>query len=417
MRTFRFWLLSAWLLLSAGVATAGECGGTIRGDETSETIIGTACADFIFANAGDDTVRGLGDDDFLDGQAGNDSLYGGPGDDSISGRDGDDLLYGEEGDDTLLGGGGVDRCYGGPGDDEVDGRVGNDYLEGGPGANRIDGGVENDVLVGRSGQDFLIGESGHDFFVIVGNSADGYEIFGDRSLGGDGDDLLFFAREANPEMVFDLPGTGYLGIHLDLRTALPVVIDLGQVSSIEAVATGDGDDRLTGTDLVARLTYKDLLKPLEVDELFISGAGSDAIDTRDGNDYVNAGAGNDEVIFGSGSYYVETGAGKDTLRWNAARWQDDTVSTVVDFAVGDVILLEGVANPRGLAFSASEDDEGPVTSVSLDGTERIRLRHVVPEAVRTQRAGDLIEIRVLASLPPPRTESPRLFRGMVGGGS
>ena len=419
--------LFIWIVLmlksASGIAEAKACGNSPDGTKGPDVIDAsydpptTDCADFVNAMEGDDTVYALGGDDFVRGGPGDDVLFGGDGNDRLAGEEGKDILHGEAGDDNLKGGEEDDQCFGGPGDDVIVGFGNNDYLDGGAGSNSVDGIDGNDVLVGRSGADVLIGNSGDDFFLIVGNTVDGYDINGDRGGGNIGSDLLFFVREATPEIVVIPPGSKYQEIRLDLRTTLPVVIDLADTPNVDAVVTGDGADHLIGTDLSGHETYKDRLAPLVVDELFISGAGDDRIETLAGDDYVDAGPGNDTIEFGAGAYYVETGSGKDLLRWDAALWQGGTVSTVVDFAVGDRILLQGAANLGRVGFSASEDDGIPVTAVSLDGVERIRLRWVAPETARGKVLGDDIEIRVLGSLQAPRTDGLPLWSRSSGGGS
>lgn len=73
--------------------------GSVLGDDTGETIPGTAEDDIIAGLAGNDTLSGL---------AGDDQLFGGAGDDILDGGADNDFLTGDSGSDTLTGGTGAD---------------------------------------------------------------------------------------------------------------------------------------------------------------------------------------------------------------------------------------------------------------------------------------------------------------------
>lgn len=79
----------------------------IVGDDTANSLSGTAADDVIVSMAGNDTLSGL---------AGNDVLLGGLGDDNLYGEDGDDYLAGGKGNDILFGGGGINSYYFAKGD-------------------------------------------------------------------------------------------------------------------------------------------------------------------------------------------------------------------------------------------------------------------------------------------------------------
>lgn len=132
-------------------------------ERIGHTIIGTACADVIYAPASVTAV---------DGGAGNDTIIATPtaanaecpepgcklgvGSQTFEGGPGNDVVFGERGNDILRGGEGNDQLYGGIGDDLLEGGPGNDLLSGGFGADGIDGGPGNDFVRGDGTQDEIV---------------------------------------------------------------------------------------------------------------------------------------------------------------------------------------------------------------------------------------------------------------------
>ncbi|MCL1467457.1 DUF4347 domain-containing protein [Argonema galeatum] len=107
------------------------------------TIVGSAVADRLEANAGANIINGRSGNDTLMGAGGNDQLYGNQGDDFLNGNQGKDNVYGGQGNDVI---------YGGKDDDLISGDLG------------------NDLLVGDLGNDTLIGGPGNDTFVLGSNT-------------------------------------------------------------------------------------------------------------------------------------------------------------------------------------------------------------------------------------------------------
>lgn len=127
------------------------------GDDTNNTLKGTAGADQLYGGAGNDillgnlissaTGTGTADSPFsydVSSPSGDDVMEGGSGVDALYGGDGNDVLDGGEGDESgsiqegvnfykagLFGGDGDDTIYGGGGDDEIFGGLGQDDLYGG----------------------------------------------------------------------------------------------------------------------------------------------------------------------------------------------------------------------------------------------------------------------------------------------
>jgi Ca2+-binding RTX toxin-like protein len=121
-----------------------------------------------FGNQTSQTINGTAEQDSLVGFAGNDTLRGLAGADLLQGFDGDDVLDGGLGNDTLLGG------------------AGNDTLDGGEGADRLEGGDGNDTLMLDATQLpflgaglLLLGQAGSDRVIATAAAP---ASFGDSTL-------------------------------------------------------------------------------------------------------------------------------------------------------------------------------------------------------------------------------------------
>lgn len=133
-----------------------DSGIRLDGDNSAETLTGTAF------------------DDYLSGGGGNDKLLGLAGNDKVFGGDGNDILRSGAGKDALNGGIGRDRLEGGSG---------NDVLKGGGGADVVKGGGGRDKVFGGGGNDKLWGNKGADVFVF--KSGDGKDTIKDFQMGQD----------------------------------------------------------------------------------------------------------------------------------------------------------------------------------------------------------------------------------------
>jgi len=156
----------------------------INGNNSSNTLIGTAFADNINARGGNDYVDASDGDDFVDGGNGNDTIKGGRGNDLLFGGANDDRLNGGDGNDQLDGGTGtdwadfdgcaavnVDLVSGtatGQGNDtifsieNVLGSSFNDTIKGNGSNNRLEGGDGNDTFIASFGNDIIRGDNGVD---------------------------------------------------------------------------------------------------------------------------------------------------------------------------------------------------------------------------------------------------------------
>lgn len=133
-----------------------DSGIRLDGDNSAETLTGTAFDDYLSGGGGDDKLLGL---------AGNDKVFGG------------------SGNDILRSGAGKDALNGGIGRDKVEGGSGNDVLKGGGGADVLKGGGGKDKIIGGGGKDKLWGHKGADVFVF--KAGDGKDTIKDFQLGQD----------------------------------------------------------------------------------------------------------------------------------------------------------------------------------------------------------------------------------------
>lgn len=134
----------------------------LHGDDTNETLVGSALDDSIYGNDGDDFIHGgSGNDELVGGRgndtirdfAGNDKIYAGDGNDDVFVFSGNNLIYGGDGNDVLIGGIQSDKLFGGNGDDLIKGDAGAGAFGG---ADTIRGGSGNDIVEGGQGADIFV---------------------------------------------------------------------------------------------------------------------------------------------------------------------------------------------------------------------------------------------------------------------
>ena len=299
---------------------------------------------------GTDTLSGLEDiasgsgNDLLGGDDLSNVLSGGAGEDTLSGRGGDDSLIGDSGADLLDGGAGQDTLVGGAGEDSLAGREGDDSLIGGADADALDGGAGNDTMSGGAGNDTLIGGSGA----------------GDDVLdGGEGRDLAQYTSTTQ-QVVIDL-GAG---------TGSGAEIGNDQLSGIEDVASGSGNDSLAGdaadngldagagNDSLFGRGGDDGLTGGEGADFLAGGAGRDALDGGSGNDTLDGGAGDDSLVGGAGNDNLSGGEGRDLADYGAT-----TAGVVVNLGAG-IAAGNEIGNDR---LSGIEEVAGGSGNDSLTG--------------------------------------------------
>lgn len=274
-------------------------GDMVVGNNSANTLVGTAWSDVLLGEGGNDTLLGQAGDDLLNGGAGNDSLDGGRGLDTLLGDAGNDRLVGGldadnmaggAGDDiyivdnagdvvtegvnagndtvqtdlntyvmtenvevlvftgqgnftatgnalanTITGGSGNDRLSGMGGNDQLSEGIGNDVLDGGEGDDNLQGANGNDNLSGGAGIDVLSGGIGVD--VLNGGT-------GNDSLdGGTGDDFFAFGTSFGRDRItgFDSDSRGGQGL-MDISL---LGITTASFASRVAISASAGDALVT----------------------------------------------------------------------------------------------------------------------------------------------------------------------------
>lgn len=337
---------------------------TKRGNNTDDTLIGTAVGDALHGEGGNDRLYGLAGWDMAFGGQGKDRLFGGAGNDKLYGQGSADELYGELDHDLLMGGDGNDRLYGQHGNDRLfgerhndvlNGGDGNDHLHGQHGNDQLYGGRHNDVLKGGDGSDQLHGQHGkdqlyggaHNDLLNGGDGKDSLygqhgndQLFGERHndilKGGNGDDRLY-GQHGN-DRLYGAADDDFLkgGDGKDQLYGQNGDDRIFGGDDNDVLKGGNGNDRLYGDDGDDELTGQrgddelygggenDLLKGGDGDDHLYGQDGDDRLYGAGGNDYLDGGDGlADELYGGDGddtliirigaTIFADGGAGLDTL--------------------------------------------------------------------------------------------------------
>ncbi len=187
-------------------------------------------------------------------------------------------------------------------------------LDGGAGDDTILSGKGNDLLKGGAGADVMRAGDGNDVLI-----ADGADVAGGYS-GLDG-------------------GAGYDQLIMEDNTTVNLVLDS---INVEAIATGSGNDTLTGqkdtvdymlsagagNDVLRTAGGKDLLAGGEGNDTLESGAGDDQLIGDAGQDILRGGKGNDVLSGGKDADRLEGGADNDTYVFN----RGDGADRILDYA-------------------------------------------------------------------------------------
>jgi Ca2+-binding RTX toxin-like protein len=178
----------------------------------------------------------------------------------------------------------------------------------------LDGGAGNDTILSGKGNDLLKGGAGAD----VMRAGDGNDV-----LIADGADVA--TGYANLD-----GGAGYDQLIMEDNTSVNLVLDS---INVEAIATGSGNDTLTG-------------QKNEVDYMLSAGAGNDVLRTAGGKDLLAGGEGIDTLESGAGNDQLIGDAGQDILRGGKG---DDVLS-----GGKDADRLEGGADNDTYVFNRGD---------------------------------------------------------------
>ncbi|WP_164737323.1 cell wall-binding repeat-containing protein [Georgenia sp. SYP-B2076] len=368
--------------------------GTWRwdGDQHIEIHGNRTAADRIRGGQGDDALWGYGGNDRIEGGSGNDNLLGGPGNDILTDTFGDDNIKGQDGNDAIDAGPGLDLSLGGHGDDFIAGSAEAKTVHAGTGDDVVLGGAGRDTVFGNEGADWI--ETGDHSDLLLADNSNQFQadLHGgpDVLLGGGGSDD-YDAEGGDDVMVGQLGGTDryhgmfgfdyvtYYGdnrgvdadLNFNIRQAPDVTAIRDRYTQVEALSGAGGDDVLRGVGIAAdefadtsvnKLTeegldriigLEDILRPAGatsdyaqrfmadegatdgagVANLILGGSGSDVIEGRFGDDFID------------GDSYLRVQLEYDGTRYNSAR---DLRARVFSGAIdpGDITSVREIAVDR-----------------------------------------------------------------------
>ncbi|HZH50954.1 MAG TPA: peroxidase family protein, partial [Microvirga sp.] len=323
----------------------------IQGTDNSETIIAGGGDDSVWGRGGDDRIEagygvdkvhgGTGDDiitnsgtdigevDFLHGEEGDDVIHGGSGLALVFGNQGNDFLIAGPDGKEVFGGTGNDFILGGDGGDFLLGNEGDDWIEGGNGFDTIAGDNSelnfNSTIIGHdvmfagqneqdfdaeSGDDIMVqGESvmrnegmwGFDWAIHKGNSEAADSDLTRPIFTTDEQDILR-DRFDQVEALSGWEKNDVLRGDNRTSTALGAEPEAGENPNLAAAEntmvkhelTQAGVDRIFGLrellgDLIAAPTAGDRELQIAFDDgnILLGGGGSDTIEGRGGDDFID----------------------------------------------------------------------------------------------------------------------------------
>jgi Ca2+-binding RTX toxin-like protein len=266
--------------------------------DSIENMIGSNFADHLYGSTANNKLTGGNGNDVINGYNGNDTLDGGNGNDQLDGGNDNDTLIGDTGNDNLLGGNGNDQLNGGSGNDHMEGGAGNDTLEGGAG---------NDTLIGGDGFDTAV-YSGNDAVTVTLWNGSVSGAWGNDQLSsiekivtGDGNDAVFGSFDddnlnsgGGNDTVYGFAGHDviYAGAGNDT---------VGGYEGIDSLHGGSGNDRIYGGDDI---------------DLLYGDSGNDVLNGENGDDFIYGDTGSDLMRGGEGKDTIDVGAGgADVVTW------------------------------------------------------------------------------------------------------
>lgn len=439
----------------------------IDGDDTNNSLTGTADDDILHGLRGDDTLNGANGDDKVYGDEGNDVLMGGQGMDLLDGGPGDDMMAGGIDDDSYIVDSpgdlvfesfeapfkGVDTItssvsyylpvnvenltlapgagdiYGvGTGDNnQLIGNEGNNLLIGGEGVDYINGGAGSDAIFGGSSFDFLYGGSGIDY-IAAGDGPD--QVYGDTGpdaiYGEDGDDMLSGDGGGGAPNDFQtdilvggngndrLYGDSGLGDY-DLLDGGPgndtYYVDTPDDLTFEAV--NEGIDTIVANIVGAGYYLYANVENLTLEGSTPYGVGNELANILTGSDAANwlLGGAGDDVLNGKGGNDVLFGeGGSDTFVFEHGTGGD----VIGDFVAGtDKINLTAFGFASFAQVQAHMVENGGTTAIDLGAGDFIVLNGVPNSALHANdfilanasSGAPALTLDTVAALPAPSYEA------------
>lgn len=265
-------------------------GQTLSGNDSVNSLTGTAGDDWLYGYAGNDTLNGGGNADYLDGGAGADRLNGGNGDDTYVVDSSGDVIG-----EVAGAMGGYDRVLSSV-SLSLAANLEELLLTGSANLNGTGNTLAN-LLVGNAGHNLLNGQAGIDSY-----------------RGGLGDDTYVLDQEAELATVTELAGEGVDSLQVTYANTTAVARQislsgaLAQVENISLLGSGL-------FNLVGNAQDNQLIGNASANQL-LGDAGDDSLDGKGGNDTLVGGLGNDiyTVDVQGDSIIEQAGEGIDLVR-------------------------------------------------------------------------------------------------------
>ncbi|MCA1781894.1 MAG: fibronectin type III domain-containing protein, partial [Intrasporangiaceae bacterium] len=409
--------------------------------EDHVNIQGTPANDRIWSGIGDDSVWGFDGDDDIEGGQGNDVLVGGHGDDVITDLFGDDVIHGGDGNDAINAGAGLDLLFGGAGVDLIlhnqdptqsFAGAGDDFLRGGSAGDIMTGNEGDDWMEGGNGADLVQGDNaltfqndpngGHD--VLIGGSGNddhdaegGDDIMSNNGVDRHGGMLGFdwVTHKHDP-----LVANADLGI--TVFTPPNVQLMRSRFLNVEGLSGWDRNDVLRGNSFPgdqAQVTRKgheltqehldriiglrDLLgggpvpryaTPFMTDNpannIILGGKGSDILEGRGGDDFLDGDHALDVYIAGPGGQRFESIVDFQTSVFSRSLSLADLTITraVIDQETDDAVIDSAVYGDVRANHTVTENGDGTWTVSHPDtGTDTLRN---IERLVFTDESVDLV---------------------------
>ncbi len=372
--------------------------------------------DKIEGGQGDDSLWGYAGNDRIEGRSGNDNILGGPGDDILTDDFGFDNVKGGLGNDAIkvgageylvLGGHGDDfihtahdlkTAFAGTGDDVIAGGSGRETVFAGEGADWVEGGAHADLLQGDNADQFQANPHGGDDVVAGGPGNDDME--------GEGGDDVLLAQQLGTDRMEGMKGYDFVtyrgeprGVDVDLRFTTLQRPDNQAVRDrfdlIEAVSGGNGDDVLRGLgaeiddvpdpndhkmtehtlELIGGLralldpghaqdyTQRFMTQDIGFDtdgqsNLLLGGPGSDLIEGRGGDDFIDGDAYLDVYLSANGQRYDSAEALSSAVFDGTVNPGDIDIVREIAHATGEEALDTAVFTAESTQYTISELGDG-----------------------------------------------------------
>ena len=236
----------------------------------------------------------------------------------------------------------------------IDGTAGDDALAGTSAVDVIRAGAGDDLITGGQGNDVLIGGAGQDTFVF--NQGDGSDLIDDVVQPGEANRIVF-GTGITPDMLrLQYGGTANQGIlTLQVGAGADGLTFMGffpddpaAAHVVEQVQFADGAtmtwDQLFTQGVDVRGTSGDdgELFGTFADDHMVGLAGTESLNSGDGNDILDGGAGNDFLFGGSGAdtYIYNLGDGRDQIEDEVEQVLDSAGNLV--YAHNRIVFGEGI---------------------------------------------------------------------------